>query len=123
MRHAGGKRRKLTWGASESKGESRPCEADLRNGTGVSVGLKRDRDEDRVRGLSVVRAPRKVGRKGMREEQRSRWEAALDLYLTWGSRSLSFDAAAWPMALERPENRRLRFPDLDPRFPVAESPT
>jgi hypothetical protein len=95
----------------------------LRCGTGVSVSLKRDRDEDRVRGLSAAEGRRKVGRKGMREEQRSRWEAALDLYLTWGSRSLSFDAAAWPTALERPEDRRLRFPDLEPRFPVAESPT
>jgi hypothetical protein len=51
LRHVGGERRKLTWGASESKGESRPCEADLRSGTGVSVGLKRGRDEDRVRGF------------------------------------------------------------------------
>jgi hypothetical protein len=40
-----------------------------------------------------------------------------------GSRSLSFDAAAWRTALERPGEPGIRFPDLGPRFPVAESPT
>jgi hypothetical protein len=67
---------------SKLKGESRPCKADLRCNTGVNVGLKRDRDKDRVRGLSIAERQRKVRRKGIREEQRSRWEAALDLYLT-----------------------------------------
>jgi len=43
--------------------------------------------------------------------------------LDMGSCSLSFDTAAWRTTLEWPGELGIRFPDMGPRFPVAESPT
>lgn len=105
---------------ANGKGRLGPREADSRCGTGISVGLKRGRDEGRVRGgWSAAGSWEKKYEGGAEVEV----EAALDLYLTLGSRALASKRPHTRRALGRPEDRGFRFPDLDPRFPVAESPT
>jgi hypothetical protein len=61
--------------------------ADSRYGIGVSVKLKKGQDKGRVSGLvysrrATKKSGGKVGSRSVREEQRLRWKAALDLYLT-----------------------------------------